>query len=143
MSDNYDACFQKCEVTYTDLCLKCDNKGCTQCKEGYFIYKGYCYENMTGCINNTRNNNITECDGCDESKNFYCINKTRTQCYNQTEGANIDISPYYLFANISYRCYGLCGARIPNCTECNSTNCFNCTYPNTVNRRKTFCAMPP
>ena len=143
MSDNYDACFQKCEVTYTDLCLKCDNKGCTQCKEGYFIYKGYCYENMTGCINNTRNNNITECDKCDESKNFYCINKTRTQCYNQTEGANIDISPYYLFANISYRCYGLCGARIPNCTQCNSTNCFNCTYPNTVNKRKTFCAMPP
>ena len=143
MSDNDDACFQKCEVTYTDLCLKCDYKGCTQCKDGYFIYNGSCYKNMTGCINNTRNNNITECDKCDESKNFYCINKTRTQCYNQTEGANIDISPYYLFANISYRCYGLCGARIPNCTECNSTNCFNCTYPNTVNRRKTFCAMPP
>ena len=140
MSDNYDACFQKCEVTYTDLCLKCDNKGCTQCKEGYFIYKGYCYENMTGCINNTRNNNITECDGCDESKNFYCINKTRTQCYNQSEGANIDISPYYLYSDISYRCYGLCEERIKNCIRCNSKYCFECSGNFTVNRKGTNCS---
>ena len=79
-TNNPNSCYQLCNSSFGNECLECKYNGCTKCKEGYFIYEGRCYENMTGCINNTRNNNITECDKCDKSKNFYCINKTRTSC---------------------------------------------------------------
>ena len=96
---------------------------------------------MTGCINNTmNNNNVTECDECDNSTNHYCINKTRTKCYDKIEDKEIDISSYYLFPDISYPCYGLCEERIKNCIRCDSKYCFECSGNFTVNRKRTNCS---
>ena len=143
MANNRNACFGLCNKLFGELCLECEYNGCTKCQEGNFVYQGYCYPNMVGCINNTLfsiNPIINECDECDKENNYYCINETRTVCNEMEPKA---ISQYYLLPNLSYPCYGLCGAKFANCTQCNSTNCFNCTFPNAVNRKKTMCAIPP
>ena len=136
-SDN--SCVKLCNKTWNDTCLECNTSGCTKCKDGYFVYKGYCYENMKGCINNTFNNEvekIKECNECNETGSYYCLNLTRTECY--PEDPNI-ISTYFKFANVSYPCYAPCELFTPHCIECDSYYCFKCQDPFVPNRRKTKC----
>ena len=136
-----DSCVQKCNERFTEQCLECTYEGCTKCENGYFIYKGRCFKNMTGCIDNTFNSqNISECNKCDEENKFYCFNLTRTKCYNDT---TTNISRYFKYSNVSYPCYGPCGAIAEHCIECSLTNCYACESPYDVNRRKTYCLTPP
>ena len=138
-----DSCVQRCDERFTEQCLECTYKGCTKCKEGFFIYKGRCFENMTGCIDNAFNSkNETECNKCNEADKYYCFNLTRTQCY-QINETTTNISQYFKYSNISYPCYGPCGAIAEHCIECSLTNCFACESPYDVNRRKTYCLTPP
>ena len=84
MTSDATSCVKLCNKTWNETCLECNHSGCTKCKEGYFIYKGYCYKNMTGCIDNTFNNEvekINECNKCNKNEGFYCLNLTRTECY--------------------------------------------------------------
>ena len=138
-----NSCVKLCNETYNDTCLKCNNTGCTKCKEGYFIYEGQCKKNMTGCIDNIviNPNPLTlECNNCDSNASYYCINEDRSKC-NLMEASNI--SMHYLLPDLNYSCYGLCGDIIEHCIECNSTNCFKCTEGYDVNRRKQYCLVPP
>ena len=143
ITNNYDSCVQLCKVTYTDLCLECNNTGCTKCREGYFIHQGRCYQNMTGCIDNkitSLSPETKECNECDKINNYYCINKTKTECFSMEQ---TEISAYYLLPNISYPCYGLCGEIFKHCLECNTTNCFSCSPPYAINRKRLNCLLPP
>ena len=143
ISNNYDSCVQLCEVKYTDLCLECNNTGCTKCREGFFIHQGRCYQNMTGCIDNkiiSLSPETKECNECDKINNYYCINKTRTKCFSMEQ---TEMSAYYLLPNISYPCYGLCEEIFKHCLECNSTNCFSCSPPYAINRKRLNCLLPP
>ena len=136
-----DSCFQKCNERFTEQCLECTHEGCTKCEDGYFIYKGRCFKNMTGCIDNTFNSrNISECNKCDEANKFYCFNLTRTKCY---EDRTINISQYFNYSNVNYPCYGPCGVIAEHCIQCSLTNCYACESPYDVNRRKTYCLTPP
>ena len=138
-----DSCVQLCNERFTEQCLECTYSGCTKCKDNYFIYQGRCYPNMTGCIDNTFNTkNETECNKCDETNKYYCFNLTRTQCYLINE-TTTNISQYFQYSNVSYPCYGPCGAIAEHCIECSLTNCFACESPYDVNRRKTYCLTPP
>ena len=143
-SDNRNACVKLCKEQFGNFCLECNyTNNCTKCQEGYFVYQGNCYKNLTGCIDNkvlSLDPLKLECNECDKMNNYYCINKTRSVCNLMNQTA---IKEYYLLPNLSYPCYGLCGELFDNCIECNTTNCFNCRYPNAVNRKKTMCAIPP
>ena len=143
-SDNRNACVKLCKEQFGNFCLECNyTNNCTKCQEGYFVYEGNCYKNLTGCIDNkvlTLDPLKLECNECNKMNNYYCINKTRSVCNLMNQTA---IKEYYLLPNLSYPCYGLCGELFDNCIECNTTNCFNCRYPNAVNRKKTMCAIPP
>ena len=142
-TNNQNSCYKLCNITFGDKCLECEYNSCKKCIEGYFVgYDGRCYENMTGCINNKLINPAPlsrECDECDNSSNYYCINQTRTECTNITE-KGINISYYYKYSDISYPCYGLCEERIKNCIRCNSKYCFECSGNFTVNRKRTNCS---
>ncbi len=134
------SCVKLCNETYTNTCLECNYTGCTKCKEGYFIYNGQCVLNMTGCIDNIvidQNLLTLECNNCDSNSSYYCLNEDRSKCN------LMNISMYYLLPELNYSCYGFCGDLIGNCTECNSTNCFKCKPGLDVNRRKTYCLVPP
>ena len=134
------SCVKLCNETYTDTCLECNNTGCTKCREGYFVYNGQCILNMTGCIDNIvidANPLTLECNNCDSNSSYYCLNEDRSKCN------LMNISMYYLLPELNYSCYGFCGDLIGNCTECNSTNCFKCKPGLDVNRRKTYCLVPP
>jgi len=134
------SCVKLCNETYTDTCLECNNTGCTKCREGYFVYNGQCILNMTGCIDNIvidANPLTLECNNCDSNSSYYCLNEDRSKCN------LMNISMYYLLPELNYSCYGFCGDLIGNCTECNSTNCFKCQPGLDVNRRKTYCLVPP
>ena len=139
-SDN--SCVKLCNKTWNDTCLECNSSGCTKCQDGFFVYKGYCYENMKGCIDNTFNNEvekIKECNKCDEEKSFYCLNLNRTECYYLQNPNIIKTKTYFKFANVSYPCYAPCELFTPHCIECDSYNCFKCQDPFVPNRRKTKC----
>ena len=143
MNSSLDSCVQRCDELFTEQCLECNYTGCTKCQEGYFIYKGRCYPNMTGCIDNIFNaKNQTECNKCDEAKNYYCFNLTRTECYPIDE-TTTNISQYFKYTNVSYPCYGPCGSIADHCIECSLTNCFACENNYDVNRKKTHCLTPP
>lgn len=117
MNSSLDSCVQRCDELFTEQCLECNYTGCTKCQEGYFIYKGRCYPNMTGCIDNIFNaKNQTECNKCDEAKNYYCFNLTRTECYPIDE-TTTNISQYFKYTNVSYPCYGPCGSIADHCIE--------------------------
>ena len=134
------SCVKLCNETYNDTCLECNNTGCTKCREGYFVYNGQCILNMTGCIDNIvidANPLTLECNNCDSNSSYYCLNEDRSKCN------LMNISMYYLLPELNYSCYGFCGDLIGNCTECNSTNCFKCKPGLDVNRRKTYCLVPP
>jgi hypothetical protein len=95
---------------------------------------------MTGCIDNIvidANPLTLECNNCDSNSSYYCLNEDRSKCN------LMNISMYYLLPELNYSCYGFCGDLIGNCTECNSTNCFKCKPGLDVNRRKTYCLVPP
>ena len=117
-TNNQNSCYKLCNITFGDKCLECEYNSCKKCIEGYFVgYDGQCHPNMTGCINNKLINPdplLRECDECDNSSNYYCINQTRTECTNIAE-KGINISYYYKYSDISYPCYGLCEERIKNC----------------------------
>ena len=139
-----DSCVQLCNETYTNECLECDiNNGCTKCQEGFFIYQGLCYKNMTGCIDNeiiTTDPLKIQCNNCNNNSNYFCLNQDKSIC-NLMEESNI--SMHYLLPDINYSCYGLCSNIIENCIQCNGTHCFKCTSGYDVNRKKTYCLIPP
>ena len=142
-NNNQNSCYQLCNITFGNECLECQYNSCTKCIKGYFVgYDGQCYKNLTGCINNKLINPDTlsiECDECDNSSNYYCINQTRTECTNIAE-KGINISYYYKYSDISYPCYGLCEERIKNCIRCDSKYCIECSGNFTVNRKRTNCS---
>ena len=139
-TEDYNSCVKLCNETFNNTCLECNRTGCTKCQEGYFIYQGQCKLNMTGCIDNiviNQNPFTLECNNCDSNSSYYCLNEDKSKCN------LMNISMYYLLPELNYSCYGFCGDLIGNCTECNSTNCFKCKPGLDVNRRKTYCLVPP
>ena len=143
IENNEYSCVQLCNETFNSSCLECNNTHCTKCKEGYFIFEGRCLLNMTGCIDNKVINPVTKqlsCDECDQNSSYYCLNEDKSVCNFMQED---NISEYYLLPNINYSCYSHCQNVIDNCIQCNSTNCFKCIPGLAVNRKKTFCAVPP
>ena len=141
MTSSENSCVKLCNKTWNETCLECNPSGCTKCKEGHFIFKGYCYPNMSGCIDNTFNSqdeSIKECNECDEKKGYFCLNLTRTECFSVQPDV---INTYFKFSNVSYPCYAPCELFTPHCIECTSTNCNRCEAPYVVNRRKTKCIL--
>ena len=66
------------------LCLECNYTHCIKCQEGYFIYNGNCFKNITGCIDNKIINPETEqkaCDECNRDRDYYCINEDKSKCH--------------------------------------------------------------
>ena len=143
IENNEYSCVQLCNETFNSSCLECNNTHCTKCQEGYFLFEGRCLLNMTGCIDNKVINPVTKqlsCDECDQNSSYYCLNEDKSVCNFMQEE---NISEYYLLPNINYSCYSHCQNVIDNCIQCNSTNCFKCIPGLAVNRKKTFCAVPP
>ena len=133
-------CIRRCNETH-DFCSKCNKDACTECMEGYFIYEGRCIKNITGCINNSYDGNILECNECNKDKDYYCLNETKTICH------NIDINDYlphyYLKKKLSYPCYIGCNNLIDNCFSCNQTTCIECTEKYVINDAGDFCFVRP
>ena len=142
IENNDNSCYDLCAYTYTSHCLECTNAGCTKCEEGFYLYDGQCIQNITGCVINyfSSENNQTECDLCDSSSNYYCTNKNKSIC-NKMDTTTFSL--YYKFTDISYPCYGLCSDKYPNCINCTSTNCYECTERYLINYNKTKCLRSP
>ena len=134
-------CIERCSTSYNN-CLECNNeKGCTKCKEGYFVYNGNCLENITGCINNYFDGTKKGCNECDMNKGYYCINQTKEECYR----LNIySLLPrYYLIPNINYPCYNSCDTLVGHCLTCDSEKCIECSKQFIVNDNGDKCLVKP
>ena len=134
------SCIQRCSTTH-NKCLECNEKECTKCEDGYFVYNGKCMENITGCINNYFDGTKKGCNECDMNKGYYCINQTKEECYR----LNIySLLPhYYLISDINYPCYNPCEALVSHCSTCNPKICIECTRQFIINDNGDKCLVKP
>ena len=140
--ENNDSCVDLCVEKYQSHCLTCNYENCTKCEEGYYIHKGQCFQNITGCIYNyfVESLNETQCDLCDSNSDYYCINQNKSICNTMN---STTLLLYYSLPDLNYPCYGLCHNLFPNCINCTSQYCYKCTEEYLINRNKTKCLLLP
>ena len=142
IDNNENSCVQLCSEKYP-LCLECNYTHCIKCQEGYFIYNGNCFKNITGCIDNKIINPETEqkaCDECNRDRDYYCINEDKSKCHYLNETS---ISEYYELPSIDYSCYKHCDNITKYCIKCDSTQCFKCSSQYALSRKTKQCLTPP
>ena len=139
-TSNNIQCYEMCNNTFSN-CVKCTQNGCTECKKGFFVYNGRCVENITGCIDHFYNGTNKECNECNEEESYYCLNKTRTECY------HIDINNYtpyyYMSTENNFSCYITCDHILRECLTCDNTQCLECTASYIINDAHTQCLPRP
>jgi len=139
---NPNGCIKRCSDTFPN-CEECDNNIiCKKCKEGYFFYdkNKTCIKNITGCINNSYDGIIQECNQCNEKNDYYCLNGTKTVCHKMETTV---VPYYYLMPDINYRCFKICDSLVKNCLICNETLCSECTKRYIINNNGTYCFVKP
>ena len=133
-------CYERCNNTFLN-CAKCTQNGCTECKKGFFVYNGRCVENITGCIDHFYNGIKKECNECNKKESYYCLNKTRTECY------HVDIKNYtpyyYMSTENNFSCYITCDHILQDCLTCDNTQCLECTASYIINDAHTQCLPRP
>ena len=142
IDNNENSCVQLCSEKYP-LCLECNYTHCIKCQEGYFIYNGNCFKNITGCIDNKIINPETEqkaCDECNRDRDYYCINEDKSKCHYLNETS---ISEYYELPSLDYSCYKHCDNITKYCIKCDSTQCFKCSSQYALSRKTKQCLTPP
>ena len=139
---NSNNCIRRCNDTFPN-CEECDNNiFCRKCKKGYFFYdkNKTCIKNITGCINNSYDGIIKECNECNMKEGYYCLNESKTECHYL--GTNVE-SYYYEIPKLNFPCYKICDSLVKNCLKCNQTTCQECTKRYIVNNNGTFCFVKP
>ena len=130
----------KCYIRCSDPhCIKCNAENCLECENGYFVHNGNCHKNITGCIDHIYNGKNFECNECNMNDNYYCFNKTKTEC------KKIDTYKpyYYLSEEDGYPCLSSCANKLTNCLTCNETNCIECTKWYIINDAGNNCLVRP
>jgi hypothetical protein len=136
MEDRDYSCIQRCNITFGH-CEECVKSGCTICEPEYFVNSsGLCEERIPNCIKynessifndyltNGGGEGYRECEKCNISSNYYCLNNNKTIC---KEIKPEEKNQYYkMDDNNVYSCMGECNLKFPYCLECNKTNCNKC-----------------
>lgn len=137
MEDNQQySCIQKCDIKFKH-CKECVKNRCKICESKYFVNSsGLCEERIPNCIKYNEssifNDHLTngggegyrECEKCNISSNYYCLNNNKTIC---KEIKPEEKNQYYkMDDNDDYSCMGECNLKFPYCLECNKTNCNKC-----------------
>ena len=139
-TENNIQCIERCNNTFNH-CAECTKNGCTACENGYFVYKGRCEKNITGCIDHSYDGTKKECNECNNKESYYCLNNTRTECY------LVDIrnyTPYYyLSTENNFPCYITCDHILSNCLTCDNSQCIECTSHYIINDAHTLCLDRP
>lgn len=134
-----NSCFEKCDNKF-DNCSKCNSSQCLECQNGFFLYRGRCEKNITGCIDNIYDGSKKECNLCNKNENYYCLNKNRDVCHKKSSS---EISFYYQTNETSYPCYEKCDTLFENCIQCNYSNCQNCSDDYIINNDENKCLTRP
>ena len=134
--NNEFSCIQKCNETYPH-CKECSKKTCIICEPEYFVNKstGHCQERVPHCSkyndsyivkdkdNNGGGDSYPECENCNNTGNFFCINMTKTSC----DFIDPEIIEYYYDEESrEYSCKKRCNETFPYCLKCNQSNCSKC-----------------
>ena len=123
MEEKNYPCIQKCEDKFMN-CESCIFEKCTVCNQTkHFINDfGNCIQEIPNCYRHDLTLNYSSCRICDEENNYYCINDTRSQCFEIS-----DISSYFRTSVNEESCFKLCSENFTDkCLECNYTGCTKC-----------------
>ena len=120
-----------------DNCYKCEEETkdiCKQCSPYHIIEDGKCKERIPGCENyNTTNPkemednggalSYTECENCNNSANFFCVNMNKKECI---EIKDYNKSIYFDMEDKPFPCVKKCEDEFQNCLTCNKSSCILC-----------------
>ena len=139
-TENNIRCYERCNNTFQN-CVKCTEKGCLICESGFFVYNGKCIKNITGCIDHFYNGTLKECNKCNEEEGFYCLNNSKSECYDISLDSYLPY--YYKSTKNDFSCYITCDNLLDNCLTCDGSKCTNCTSRYIINDAGNFCLVRP
>ena len=96
---------------------------------------GYFQERIPHCINYLESSSYTdlttncggdgyrECEQCDKTNNYYCINDNRTSCLKIEEKYKDN---FYRMGDEPYPCLRNCSIQYPYCLKCIKEECTQC-----------------
>jgi hypothetical protein len=112
---NY-SCVKKCEEEFSN-CLTCNKSTCILCNQTHHLInnRGNCVEIIDHCQEQRLDVDYPECNKCDISNSYYCVNNNKTKCVKIE-----DIIHYYkINSGDAYSC-------VSNCNE--TSHCLKCNY---------------
>ena len=130
---HYFRCISHCKICNNSYqCFQCDpdyrldsNSQCIPRIEGCFKYNKSIL--IPDSITNNNGLAYKECEICDNSTSYYCINSNKEDCF------KIDIKNY--FSN-EFGCQTKCESKYDNCLSCNEIECLECKTDFYLNNQK-------